>query len=952
MPQPNSRIGDYITQRLLGRGPLSEVWLGRHYIRTTQAVAIKLPVTNQYIDRLRATTITYAARTLAHPNIVANVAIEVAGDPPYIVSDYCPGGSARALAAARSLAHYEAVVVVRQVLLGLKHAHGRGIFHGDLKPDNVLLDDRAADSRYMAEGSVKISDFVTGPIALASLLSIGRGQDTTALAYAAPELRGNTGPDALSDLFSMGVILFELLTGERPAGSDVPSELNPRTPVSLDAVFRRACARRERRFTSADDFIDALDRLEIAAVGPPGSGYSDASNLGKTEPSAVSRVESPPISRVEPPPVRRVEPPTERPAAQRDAIEIQLRAEDAREVYDFADDGSRITTGEIPLVGEVSQHPPAKPTAPPPKNQDEPAGIEVKFQPRDGGVLADLESPDVSPDGSTVISPAQPPGVAAIDRTAASMPESPAMNPVKPPAVSIVEPPAVSIVEPMPQRWAPGTLVDELLRRPIRSGDDIRNVMRGYFEERQLDQAEAANVRVRLGHWAHSIGGDADFINHIEFRRAVETPCFKLTFRAYVATGGSTGLTAGGSTGLTAGGSTGLTAGGSTDPAAGGSTGTDWQVLDTERILPSSRASVDCSDALGEADFKTIAHLSSDHFTASQFTAAIDPNLELAIQELLATATLNLSCRPPLREDLIVARANVLSVSVLYGGETYALCLVGNSLSVVAPVLPFRKGKPEVLRRAATLLDAGQAAAGLRDLRQCLEPGGPTDRAELLLSTLRAKLARSYVALAGEMASGFNWLESLDMSARAEALTPGDPEPLAHLLKIRRRVAIMNLLPAFIIAGIFATLGLISRPISFAFLAAALAALVSGMVAAKKLSIRVGRTYVAFLHAVLLPTALAGVLAVAPPRLDSLKGDLICAAVLILFIVADVVMLRRLRDEIFRPPFVDPIGNDPAIALFRIESYLAEDWDSLWPHYQALGTLSVFARRRGESDDE
>ena len=127
-------------------------------------------------------------------------------------------------------------------------------------------------------------------------------------------------------------------------------------------------------------------------------------------------------------------------------------------------------------------------------------------------------------------------------------------------------------------------------------------------------------------------------------------------------------------------------------------------------------------------------------------------------------------------------------------------------------VLPFRKGKPEVLRRAATLLDAGQAAAGLRDLRQCLEPGGPTDRAELLLSTLRAdwRVRRG----AGWRDGIINWLESLDMSARAEALTPGDPEPLAHLLKIRRRVAVMNLLPAFIIAAIFTTLGLISRPIS------------------------------------------------------------------------------------------------------------------------------------------
>ena len=266
MPTQNQRISEYLLDERVGGGTFGEVWRARHHVWHDQLVAIKIPTDTQYVRNLQREGA--AIHGLVHPNIVRAMGFDPYGDPPYLVMEYVPGVSLRALISEKSLRIPDAVAIMRQVLAGLAHAHKNGIVHRDIKPENILIHERARTDGFGAEGVVKVTDFglgraasktAVGSIVYSQSMNDDAGKEIAGtLDYMAPEQRAGAETDARADLYACGVVLYEMLTGERPAGTDLPSDLNNTVPRHLDDAFKRSYARLEKRFASADEFARAL----------------------------------------------------------------------------------------------------------------------------------------------------------------------------------------------------------------------------------------------------------------------------------------------------------------------------------------------------------------------------------------------------------------------------------------------------------------------------------------------------------------------------------------------------------------------------------------------------------------------------------------------------------------------------------------------------------------------
>jgi len=268
----NQRISEYVLEKRLGGGTFGEVWCARHHVWADQLVAIKIPTDPSYIRNLQREG--SALHGLEHPNIVQAKGFDPYADPPYLVMEYIPGTSLRPLIEARNLGADSTIAIMKQVLAGLAYAHQHGVVHRDIKPENILIHERAATEGYSAPGVVKVTDFGLGKAATISMgESIAYSTSMAAadakriagtLDYMAPEQRSGEDVDGRADLYACGVMLYEMLTGEKPAGAEVPSDLNKMCPRNLDEVFRRSYCRLEKRYATAEQFISGL-----SMAGPP-----------------------------------------------------------------------------------------------------------------------------------------------------------------------------------------------------------------------------------------------------------------------------------------------------------------------------------------------------------------------------------------------------------------------------------------------------------------------------------------------------------------------------------------------------------------------------------------------------------------------------------------------------------------------------------------------------------
>lgn len=275
------RVSNYLLEHRIGAGSFGEVWRARHHV-FGDIVAIKIPTDTEFVRNLQREGV--AVHGLKHPNIVRAIDMDPYGDPPYLVMEYVEGPSLRGAIDEykREFPINAAVVIMRGVLQALAASHDAGLIHRDVKPANLLLNHPLEQLSSITEQAVKVTDFGLGRVGGLTAQSImqsgslltedGRSVAGT-LAYMSPEQKDGRDLDARSDLYSCGIVLFEMLTGERPQGGDLPSMVRLEVPRFLDDVFQKAYTRLERRYASAREMLDALTpAVETAGEAPVVSG--------------------------------------------------------------------------------------------------------------------------------------------------------------------------------------------------------------------------------------------------------------------------------------------------------------------------------------------------------------------------------------------------------------------------------------------------------------------------------------------------------------------------------------------------------------------------------------------------------------------------------------------------------------------------------------------------------
>lgn len=286
----------------LGRGGMGVVYRARDRERRNADVALKTLAPELAADPAAVEALgeeADLAMSLAHPNIIRlhNLERDPASGTRFLIMEYVRGESLAGLLKRRGpLPPDEAVGLVRQALAGLHHAHSRDVVHRDIKPSNLL---RAE------EGAVKVGDFGIARRAKEALSRLtGRAASGTLLYMSPEQLRGER-EDRRTDVYSMGCVLYELLSGQPPfrTGSiewqiqnQAPARI-PSVPTAIwDAISKALSKERTDRFGSCAEFASALERK----AAPEPSSAPSRGGAAEGKPAAAPPPAAPPVA---PPPV-------------------------------------------------------------------------------------------------------------------------------------------------------------------------------------------------------------------------------------------------------------------------------------------------------------------------------------------------------------------------------------------------------------------------------------------------------------------------------------------------------------------------------------------------------------------------------------------------------------------------------------------------------------------------
>ncbi len=271
--------GRYEILEKIGEGGMAVVYKAFCH-RLSRFVAVKIMREEMAKDeefRRRFCSESHAIAMLSHPNIVAVYDVSHSDDVEYIVMELVDGITLKQYMDKRgAISWKEALHFSKQITKALAHAHSRGIIHRDIKPQNIML---------LKDGTIKVADF--GIAALENEIQES-GQAIGSIHYIAPEQARGENPDARSDIYSLGVVMYEMLTGQKPYTGEtlgeiavqhmsslpkMPSDIVPDIPEELERITLKAMSCQiNSRYQSANELLDDLNRFtqaQIAAENKP-----------------------------------------------------------------------------------------------------------------------------------------------------------------------------------------------------------------------------------------------------------------------------------------------------------------------------------------------------------------------------------------------------------------------------------------------------------------------------------------------------------------------------------------------------------------------------------------------------------------------------------------------------------------------------------------------------------
>jgi serine/threonine protein kinase len=290
-----SSIGSFKVLFRLGSGGMGEVWRGRDEARGLD-VAIKVlsPDSVGDPDRMRRFAMeAKAASSLKHPNILTIYEVGESEAGPYLVTEYVDGDTVRGLLNDGALPLEKAVDVTLQASEGVASAHAVGMVHRDLKPENLMVN---------REGRVKILDFGLAKLLRPGEEALNAARTATGMiigtaGYLSPEqLRGGKASER-SDVFALGLVLYEMLTGDNPFRRNnavdtftaimrddpppLPEKLGPASSHVVPVLARALAKKPEDRYPSARELASDLRQAHARISPPPRAAESVAGDPGR-----------------------------------------------------------------------------------------------------------------------------------------------------------------------------------------------------------------------------------------------------------------------------------------------------------------------------------------------------------------------------------------------------------------------------------------------------------------------------------------------------------------------------------------------------------------------------------------------------------------------------------------------------------------------------------------------